>query len=76
MVVTKRVYEPATPSDSYRVLIDRVWLRGVSKVKTHLDVWEKRRTIRRTVHMVRTRPSEVVGVPAKLHAGVEGVCGR
>ena len=41
MVVTKRVYEPAAPSDGYRVLIDRLWPRGVSKAKAQLDAWEK-----------------------------------
>ena len=41
MVVTKRVYEPAALSDGYRVLIDRLWPRGVSKVKAQLDAWEK-----------------------------------
>jgi len=41
MVVTKRVYEPAAKSDGYRVLIDRLWPRGVSKEKAQLDAWEK-----------------------------------
>lgn len=41
MVVTKRVYEAYAPSDGYRVLIDRLWPRGVSKAKAHLDAWEK-----------------------------------
>lgn len=41
MVVTKRAYDPSAPSDGYRVLIDRLWPRGVSKVKAHLDAWEK-----------------------------------
>lgn len=41
MVATKRAYDPAAPSDGYRVLIDRLWPRGVSKVKAHLDAWEK-----------------------------------
>lgn len=41
MVVTKRVYEASAPSDGYRVLIDRLWPRGVSKVKAQLDAWEK-----------------------------------
>ena len=27
----KRAYEPAAPSDGYRVLIDRLWPRGVSR---------------------------------------------
>ena len=41
MIVTKRAYEPFEQSDGYRVLIDRLWPRGVSKAKAHLDAWEK-----------------------------------
>ncbi len=41
MVVAKRAYEPAAASDGYRVLIDRLWPRGVSKAKARLDAWEK-----------------------------------
>jgi uncharacterized protein YeaO (DUF488 family) len=41
MIVTKRAYEPFTPSDGYRVLVDRLWPRGVSKADAHLDAWEK-----------------------------------
>lgn len=41
MIVTKRVYEPSASADGYRVLIDRLWPRGVSKAKAHLDAWEK-----------------------------------
>jgi uncharacterized protein YeaO (DUF488 family) len=37
----KRVYEPAAPSDGVRVLVDRLWPRGVSKSKAHLDHWMK-----------------------------------
>jgi uncharacterized protein YeaO (DUF488 family) len=37
----KRAYEPASPSDGYRVLIDRLWPRGVSKQRANLDAWEK-----------------------------------
>ena len=37
----KRAYDPASPSDGYRVLIDRLWPRGVSKQKAKLDEWEK-----------------------------------
>ena len=36
----KRAYDPASPSDGYRVLIDRLWPRGVSKQKAKLDEWE------------------------------------
>lgn len=41
MITAKRAYEPADPSDGYRVLIDRLWPRGVSKAKARLDAWEK-----------------------------------
>ena len=37
----KRAYEPAEPSDGYRVLIDRLWPRGVSREKAKLDAWER-----------------------------------
>ena len=37
----KRVYEPAGPMDGYRVLIDRLWPRGVSRERAKLDSWEK-----------------------------------
>jgi len=41
VITTRRVYEPADPSDGYRVLIDRLWPRGISKSKAHLDLWAK-----------------------------------
>ena len=37
----KRAYEPASPSDGYRVLVDRLWPRGVSKERAKLDDWAK-----------------------------------
>ncbi len=37
----KRAYEPASPTDGYRVLIDRLWPRGISKEQAKLDEWEK-----------------------------------
>jgi len=37
----KRVYEPAASSDGYRVLIDRLWPRGVSHKRAQLDAWER-----------------------------------
>jgi uncharacterized protein YeaO (DUF488 family) len=36
----KRVYEPAKRSDGYRVLIDRLWPRGVSRERAALDAWD------------------------------------
>jgi uncharacterized protein YeaO (DUF488 family) len=41
MIQMKRAYEPATADDGYRVLVERLWPRGVSKEKAQLDAWEK-----------------------------------
>jgi uncharacterized protein YeaO (DUF488 family) len=40
-VQIKRVYEPASSTDGYRVLIDRLWPRGVSRDSAKLDEWMK-----------------------------------
>jgi uncharacterized protein YeaO (DUF488 family) len=37
----RRVYEQAEPSGGKRVLVDRLWPRGLSKQKAHLDEWLK-----------------------------------
>jgi len=37
----KRVYEPAGDRDGYRVLVDRLWPRGISKADAALDAWPK-----------------------------------
>ena len=37
----KRIYAEAVPGDGYRVLVDRLWPRGVSKQKAQLDEWCK-----------------------------------
>jgi uncharacterized protein YeaO (DUF488 family) len=37
----KRAYEPAEASDGYRVLIDRLWPRGVSREQAHLGEWAR-----------------------------------
>ena len=40
-VRARRVYEQAAQSDGSRVLVDRLWPRGLSKDKAHLDEWLK-----------------------------------
>lgn len=40
-IVLKRAYEPAEPGDGSRVLVDRLWPRGVSKADAKLDAWMK-----------------------------------
>ena len=38
----KRAYDPAVSSDGYRVLVDRLWPRGVSRERAKLDEWERK----------------------------------
>jgi uncharacterized protein YeaO (DUF488 family) len=40
-VCLKRAYEPASAEDGYRVLVDRLWPRGVSKEQAKLDEWDQ-----------------------------------
>ncbi|MDF1489952.1 DUF488 domain-containing protein [Tessaracoccus caeni] len=37
----KRIYEEPDADDGFRVLVDRLWPRGVSKEKAALDLWDK-----------------------------------
>jgi uncharacterized protein YeaO (DUF488 family) len=37
----KRVYEPAAEEDGLRVLVDRLWPRGIAKEKARIDLWLK-----------------------------------
>jgi uncharacterized protein YeaO (DUF488 family) len=52
-VKLKRAYEPPSAEDGTRVLVDRLWPRGVSKQKASLDRWIDR-AIHRTPQMVRS----------------------
>ena len=38
-ILVKRVYEPASKSDGFRVLVDRLWPRGLAKSDAKLDLW-------------------------------------
>ena len=40
-VIIKRIYEEASEKDGYRVLVDRLWPRGISKEEAKLDEWIK-----------------------------------
>lgn len=37
----KRVYDDPSPDDGLRVLVDRIWPRGLSKDRAHVDEWMK-----------------------------------
>ncbi len=40
-ITTKRVYEAPLPQDGTRILVDRVWPRGISKKDAAIDLWAK-----------------------------------
>ncbi len=41
MIKLKRVYEKPEKSDGYRILVDRLWPRGLTKEKAKVDLWLK-----------------------------------
>ena len=41
MIQLRRAYEPAGPADGFRVLIDRIWPRGLKKEQAAIDLWLK-----------------------------------
>lgn len=41
MISIKRAYEPSSKDDGFRILVDKLWPRGVSKEKVNLDIWMK-----------------------------------
>ena len=40
-IFLKRAYDPPTASDGKRILVDRLWPRGLAKVKVKFDLWLK-----------------------------------
>lgn len=38
-ILVKRIYEPAGASDGFRVLVDRIWPRGIAKADAKLHLW-------------------------------------
>ncbi|MFZ1076151.1 MAG: DUF488 family protein [Nitrosotalea sp.] len=41
MIKIKRVYESSSEEDGFRILIDRLWPRGLSKESAQIDAWLK-----------------------------------
>jgi uncharacterized protein YeaO (DUF488 family) len=39
MIKVKRIYDPARKSDGYRILVDRLWPRGLSKDRATVNAW-------------------------------------
>lgn len=40
-IAVKRIYDAPSPNDGFRILVDRIWPRGVSKQEAALDLWFK-----------------------------------
>jgi uncharacterized protein YeaO (DUF488 family) len=40
-IMIKRTYEDSSDKDGYRILVDRLWPRGISKKKANVDFWPK-----------------------------------
>ena len=60
----KRIYEPPAKDDGLRVLVDRLWPRGIAKEKARIDLWLKEISpsdgLRRLVHGDPTKWDEFV----------------
>ena len=41
MIKTKRIYLPAESADGFRIFVDRLWARGISKENSNINVWAK-----------------------------------
>ena len=41
MIKIKRIYNPPAKEDGFRILVDRLWPRGLSKEKAKIDLWLK-----------------------------------
>jgi uncharacterized protein YeaO (DUF488 family) len=58
----KRIYDPAGAGDGYRVLVDRLWPRGMTKEKARIDLWAKEMApsheLRKWFHADRTKWAE------------------
>ena len=40
-ILLKRAYDPPASGDGFRILVDRLWPRGISKATAHIDLWLK-----------------------------------
>ena len=74
-IVIKRAYDAPKAADGFRVLVDRLWPRGVSKQNLKLDAWMRdlapSTELRRWFHDDMT---PVGGIQETLLPGAEGAC--
>ena len=41
MIKTKRTYDKPHPQDGFRILVDRIWPRGIKITDVQMDLWQK-----------------------------------
>jgi uncharacterized protein YeaO (DUF488 family) len=77
MLALKRVYEPPAPADGTRILVDRLWPRGIARDKARIDLWLKdiapSDALRRRFH---ARPAEWQKFVAAYAAELEGAAAQ
>src|SRR5215468_4682212 len=62
----KRAYEAPAASDGTRILVDRLWPRGVKKADAAIEEWMKEVAEQRIAKMVRPRSGALAGIPAPV----------
>lgn len=74
----KRVYEPEAPEDGYRVLVDKLWPRGIRKEALRYDLWAKEIAptpgLRTWFHAAPR--GAVGGIPPQVYRGTALLAGR
>jgi uncharacterized protein YeaO (DUF488 family) len=77
MLMLKRVYEPPAPADGTRILVDRLWPRGIARDKARIDLWLKdiapSDALRRRFH---ARPADWEKFVAAYVAELEGAAAQ
>ena len=65
----KRAYERRSPDDGPRILIDRLWPRGISKIDAAINHWARHRAQHDVAKMVRARSRPLAGISLPLRRG-------
>ena len=77
MLKVKRIYDSPEKADGFRVLVDRLWPRGLSKERAHLDLWLKEiapsDALRKWFHHEPARWTEFVAKYRKELASQKGL---
>jgi uncharacterized protein YeaO (DUF488 family) len=77
MLALKRIYEPPAPADGTRILVDRLWPRGIARDKARIDHWLKdiapSDALRRRFH---ARPADWDKFVAAYAAELEGAAAQ